>query len=95
MSSTLNVSNDMSLLAKSDFFLLEYYFSMFRDITMDVDLGVNQRNKNINSSWAEAVYSKLLQTENGYEDLIDSMEKLIFHGDNFLYQTKLLGEYTQ
>tara|TARA_Y100000590_G_scaffold329924_1_gene374724 strand:+ start:256 stop:1659 length:1404 start_codon:yes stop_codon:yes gene_type:complete len=93
ISSTLNVTNEMSLLAKSDFFLLEYYFNIFKYFQMNDDMGVNQRNLEINLNWANTAYQKLRNNKNGYQELCDSMQQLFFGKDNFLFQTKLINEY--
>ena len=93
LSSTLQVSKEMSLLAKSDFFLLEKYFSMFKYFEMEDDLGVNFRNELINTDWANTAYQKLRNNKSGYQELCESMQQLIFGKDSFLFQTKLINEY--
>ena len=92
-SSTLEVSEEMALIARCDLFLLENYFSMFKDIEEMEDLGVNVRNVAENVGWAERHFSQLSEKKSAFDLLSKSIERLLNKEISFLFEDRLLAEY--
>lgn len=91
--STLEVSEEMALIARCDLFLLENYFSMFKDIEVMEDLGVNARNVAENVGWAERHFSQLSEKKSAFDLLAKSVERLLKKEISFLFEDRLLAEY--